>query len=83
MRRRNVISKETDNVIYCKSKYDALDGADAMLLITEWKEFRSPDFLEMGKRMRSKVIIDGRNQYTAAAMQRYGFEYEQIGVKLE
>ena len=75
--------KGNDNVIYCKSKYDALDGADAMLLITEWKEFRSPDFLEMGKRMRSKVIIDGRNQYTAAAMQRYGFEYEQIGVKLE
>lgn len=72
-----------DSVVYCKSKYDALDGADAMLLITEWKEFRSPDFLEMGKRMRSKVIIDGRNQYTAAAMQRYGFEYEQIGVKLE
>lgn len=75
--------KGNDNVIYCKSKYDALDGADAILLITEWKEFRSPDFLEMGKRMRSKVIIDGRNQYTAAAMQRYGFEYEQIGVKLE
>ena len=75
--------KGNDNVIYCKSKYDALDGADAMLLITEWKEFRSPDFLEMGKRMRSKVIIDGRNQYTAAAMQRYGFEYEQIGVKME
>lgn len=75
--------KGNDNVIYCKSKYDALDGADAMLLITEWKEFRSPDFLEVGKRMRSKVIIDGRNQYTAAAMQRYGFEYEQIGVKLE
>ena len=73
--------KGNENVVYCQSKYDALNNADAMLLITEWKEFRSPDFFEMGKRMKQKIIIDGRNQYSIGMMDRYGFEYEQIGVK--
>ena len=73
--------KDNDSVIYCQNKYDALNRADAMLLLTEWKEFRSPDFWEMGKRMHEKRIFDGRNQYNAAMMQRYGFEYEQMGVR--
>jgi UDPglucose 6-dehydrogenase len=73
--------KGNDSVVYCQSKYDALNRADAMLLLTEWKEFRSPDFWEMGKRMHEKRIFDGRNQYNAAMMQRYGFEYEQMGVR--
>jgi UDPglucose 6-dehydrogenase len=63
-----------------KSKYEAIRDADAMILVTEWKEFRSPDFHEMREHMKSRVVFDGRNQYDARQMQKYGFEYHQIGV---
>lgn len=66
-------------VTYEKSKYTPLAGADAMLLVTEWKEFRSPDFDEMKARMKTPVIFDGRNQYIAETLKRQGFEYYQIG----
>lgn len=62
------------------SKYDTLNDVDAMILVTEWKEFRSPDFYEMKARMREPVVFDGRNQYEKRRMQKYGFEYFQIGV---
>lgn len=74
--------KENASIEYVKSKYTALVGVDALLLITEWKEFRSPDFQEMKKRMKSPVIFDGRNQYSADSLQNLGFEYYQIGVGL-
>ncbi len=51
-----------------------------MILITEWKEFRSPDFEEMKKRLKRAIIFDGRNQYNPKMVKRYGFEYYQIGV---
>ena len=73
--------KDIDNIEYLDNKYDALNGADAMILVTEWKEFRSPDFFEMKKRMNSPVIFDGRNQYNKEKLKEYGFEYHQIGVK--
>lgn len=72
--------KDCENIEYVDSKYDALTGADAMILITEWKEFRSPDFDEIGKRMKNKVIFDGRNQYNKEKLHEMGFEYHQIGV---
>jgi len=72
--------KDNPNVEYTKSKYDALDGADAMLLVTEWKEFRSPDFNEMKQRLKTPIIFDGRNQYNIEKMRKKGFEYYQIGV---
>jgi UDPglucose 6-dehydrogenase len=68
-------------VSYVKSKYDALDEADAMVLLTEWKEFRSPDFDEIAKRLKNKIIFDGRNQYSKEKLENMGFEYYQIGVK--
>ena len=77
---RHYYLKGNENVTYCKSKYDALDDADAMLLVTEWKEFRSPDFDEMKQRLKTPVIFDGRNQYNRAKMAKKGFEYHQIGV---
>ena len=55
--------KSVDNIQYFDNKYDALNKADAMILVTEWKEFRSPDFNEMFKRMKGKYIYDGRNMY--------------------
>ena len=72
--------KDNPNVEYTQSKYDALNGADAMLLVTEWKEFRSPDFDEMKQRLKNPIIFDGRNQYNIEKMKKKGFEYYQIGV---
>ena len=70
-----------DNITYCDNKYDALDSSDALLLITEWKEFRSPDFERMNTLLKQSVIFDGRNQYDKGVLKKYGYEYYQIGVK--
>lgn len=72
--------KEIDKVAYFESKYTVLADADALILVTEWKEFRQPDFEEMKKRLKSPVIFDGRNQYDSEALKKKGFEYYQIGV---
>ena len=65
---------------YHSDKYSALENADAVILVTEWKEFRSPDFQKMSELMRSKVLIDGRNQFSSQQIKKHGFEYYQIGV---
>jgi len=78
---KNFYLKDNLHVKYVNSKYDALNGADAMLLLTEWKEFRSPDFDEMAKRLKNQIIFDGRNQYNKKMLESKGFEYVQIGVK--
>ena len=66
---------------YHIDKYTALESVDAVVLVTEWKEFRSPDFQKMSQLMKSKVLIDGRNQFTFEQIKKHGFEYYQIGVK--
>ncbi len=65
---------------YCKTKYDALTGCDALILVTEWKEFRAPDFIEIKMRLNYAIIFDGRNQYDKHKLKDLGFEYYQIGV---
>lgn len=75
--------KDFPNIDYCAGKYDALNGADALILVTEWKEFRSPDFYEIKKRLKTPLIFDGRNQYDAKMLDEIGIEYHQIGVKYE
>jgi len=60
-------------------QYQALEGADAMALVTEWKPFRQPDFRAMQRIMRGHVIFDGRNQYDPQQVNRYGFDYYGIG----
>ena len=72
--------KGNDSVEYVSSKYDALVDADAMILVTEWKEFRAPDFDEMAQRLNNKVIFDGRNQYNRKRLEESGWEYFEIGV---
>lgn len=72
--------KGNASVEYCESKYTALVGADAMILVTEWKEFRAPDFYELKQRLNNPIIFDGRNQYDEERLQELGFEYYQIGV---
>lgn len=71
--------KNNNSVRYFDSKYAAIGNVDALLLVTEWKEFRTPDFDEMKKVMRTPVIFDGRNQYNMKNMRQRGFEYYQIG----
>ncbi len=75
--------KDNESITYMNSKYEALHGADALILITEWKEFRSPDFYEITKLLHNPVIFDGRNQYDAKRVKKYGIEYYQIGVQTE
>jgi UDPglucose 6-dehydrogenase len=64
---------------YAGSPLDALDGADCLAIVTEWKEFRSPDFGEIKRRLRTPVIIDGRNLYEPAMVRGFGLEYSGIG----
>tara|TARA_R100001369_G_scaffold92691_1_gene139147 strand:- start:2784 stop:4112 length:1329 start_codon:yes stop_codon:yes gene_type:complete len=71
--------KDMDEVSYFESKYDTLKNADAMILLTEWKEFRSPDFEELKVRLNAPIIFDGRNQYNDILMEEKGIEYFQIG----
>jgi len=72
--------KGNDNVRYKDSKYDVLKDADALILVTEWQEFRSPDFDEVKKLLKSPIFFDGRNQFDKKRMNEIGFEYYQIGV---
>ena len=73
--------KDNENIIYNDNKYETLKDADALVLITEWKEFRSPDFYEIKRLLREPVIFDGRNQYDAKRVWEYGIDYYQIGVR--
>jgi len=73
--------KDNEKVTYCESKYEALKDSDALILVTEWKEFRSPDFYEIKKLLRTPVIFDGRNQYEPRNVRKYGLDYYQIGAK--
>ena len=69
------------DINYHLNKYDTLIDADAVILVTEWKEFRSPDFDKMLNLMKSNVFIDGRNQFNKDYITEVGFNYFQIGVK--
>ena len=73
--------KGNERITYVESKYEALKGADALILITEWKEFRQPDFGEIVKLLKQPVIFDGRNQYDKKRLAKKGIEYHQIGVR--
>ena len=68
-----------DRVSYAQQSYDALKGADALAIVTEWSEFREPDFARMRSLMRSPVIFDGRNIFTPEQMRAEGFTYYSIG----
>ena len=73
--------KGIQNITYVTSKYDVLKDSDALVLLTEWKEFRSPDFEEIKVQLKNPVIFDGRNQYNTFDLEEKGFEYYQIGKK--
>ncbi len=69
-----------DNIIYGATPYEVLQDADALLLVTEWAEFKFPDFEKIKQLMTTPLIIDGRNVYDACEMTDKGFVYEGIGV---
>jgi UDPglucose 6-dehydrogenase len=69
-----------EQIEYCKDPNDALIDSDALLIVTEWPEFRTPNFKVMGKLMKNKVVFDGRNIYDLEEMTEHGFEYYCIGV---
>jgi UDPglucose 6-dehydrogenase len=77
---RTFYFKDNPNISYAKSKYEALLDADALILITEWQEFRSPDFDKIKKSLKNPLIFDGRNQYKEEKLAQMGFGYFQIGV---
>jgi UDPglucose 6-dehydrogenase len=68
-----------DRVVYCDRPYGAVEGADGLAIVTEWQEFRNPDFEVMRRLMRGQVIFDGRNLYEPKTVADYGFTYYAIG----
>jgi UDPglucose 6-dehydrogenase len=75
----NVKSVIGDKIEYAESQYEALDKADALIIATEWNEFRTPDFLKIVSTLKSKVIFDGRNLFDTSSIKELGFYYESIG----
>jgi UDPglucose 6-dehydrogenase len=68
-----------DRITIVRKYYEALDGADGLIVATEWNEFRRPDYDRLGSLMREKVIFDGRNIYTPSVLREHGFKCFSIG----
>lgn len=75
---RQVVGKK---VKYAKSLYEAVEGADALMIMTEWPAFRTPDFNRLSASLKNKVIFDGRNLYELSEMEKLGYDYFSIGRK--
>lgn len=75
----NSVIPESESMKYLRKNIDALDGADALVVVTEWNEFRNPNFELIAKKLRDKVIFNGRNIYDPERMREYGFTYYGIG----
>ena len=69
-----------DDLVWCKDEYDAAHGADAIILLTEWKQFRFVDFDQIALLVNHKLLFDGRNQYKSKELLKRGFEYYGVGV---
>ena len=68
-----------DRIAYAETSYDALAGADALVVVTDWNEYRHPDFNRIKSALKSPVVVDGRNLYDTAKMRGLGFTYASIG----
>ncbi|MBK6531713.1 MAG: UDP-glucose/GDP-mannose dehydrogenase family protein [Deltaproteobacteria bacterium] len=77
---RAALGELAHRVIFVEHPYDATVGADALVLVTEWQEYRSPDFQRLSAQMRRKLLIDGRNVWSALEPEALGFTYEGIGL---
>jgi UDPglucose 6-dehydrogenase len=75
----NVKLQLGDAISYASNEYHALDGADALIICTEWQEFRTPDFKKISETLGSKVVFDGRNLYEKDDLEAVGLHYQSIG----
>ncbi len=75
----NVKQLMGENIAFAENQYEALEGADALIIATEWNEFRTPDFLKIVRAMKRKAIFDGRNLFDVKSISELGFHYESIG----
>ena len=75
----NVKAQIGDKIKYASSQYEALTGADFLIIATEWSEFRTPDFERIEKEIKNKIIFDGRNLFEVSKMKELGYHYESIG----
>jgi len=71
-----------DDLVLAESETNALTGADALVIVTEWKSFRSPDFSLMSERLGDKIVFDGRNLYDPSGVAVHGLQYHSIGRKV-
>ncbi len=75
----NVKGQIGDKIQYAANQYEALQNAEALIIATEWSEFRTPDFERMEKEIKHKIIFDGRNLFDVYKMRELGYHYESIG----
>lgn len=75
----NVRNLVGDKITFAASQYEALEGADALIIATEWSEFRTPDFDKISQELKNKVVFDGRNLFDLAQMQKLGYYYVSVG----
>ncbi|MCO6044991.1 UDP-glucose/GDP-mannose dehydrogenase family protein [Aeoliella sp. ICT_H6.2] len=75
----NVEAELGDKITYCDRRMEAIEGVDALVIMTDWKDYHSPDFAEMYQLMKSPVVFDGRNLYEPERMKRRGYKYYSIG----
>ena len=75
----NVKQLVGESIAFAENQYEALEGADALIIATEWNEFRTPDFLKIVRAMKRKAIFDGRNLFDVKSISELGFHYESIG----
>ncbi|MBL7739956.1 MAG: UDP-glucose/GDP-mannose dehydrogenase family protein [Chitinophagaceae bacterium] len=79
---KNVKKTIGDVITYAEGQYEALNGADALIIATEWNEFRTPDFSRIGSSLKNKAIFDGRNLFDLQAIEDLGFHYESVGRRI-
>lgn len=75
----NVRAEMGDKIHYCDQPMDTLEDVDGLAIVTEWSQFRTPDFEEMKSRMKQPVVFDGRNLYDPQVLAEQGFTYYSIG----
>ena len=76
---KNVERQYGEKVYFAKDEYDALSGADFLVIVTEWNEFRSPDSDKISSALKNKLIFDGRNLFSVEHLKKLGFTYYSIG----
>jgi UDPglucose 6-dehydrogenase len=76
---KNVKNTIGNKIDYAESQYEALKDADALIIATEWNEFRTPDFAKISSTLKNKAIFDGRNLFDLNAIAELGFHYESVG----